>query len=132
MTLSDMPFFFTNVCVIWTLNYCHNSSNLVFQATVSVGLFRRLINFTCNCVIFLPVLSLVGHNIAEKLLWLWCLMPLSTIIQLYYGGLFYWWRKPEKITDLPKVTDKLYYINLYRVHLTMSGNQTHNVSGHSH
>jgi hypothetical protein len=50
-------------------------------------------------------------------MWAMALSPLSTIVQLYRGGRFDWWRKPDhtgETTNLSEVTDELYHIVLYR------------------
>jgi hypothetical protein len=86
-------------------NYKHSGCLWIFDYCI-IGLYRHFLSLFSYIMTArhnigggeTPAQSRYVEIVMLKLCYcsfLWCLTPLSTIFQLYRGGQFYWWRKPE-------------------------------------
>ena len=81
--------------------------------------------------LYLTVFSARCDIPQEEFVW-WCLIPLSTIFQLYRGGQFYWWWKPE---DPENPTDRSQIRQTWShnvVHLAPIEIRNNNIRGDRH
>jgi hypothetical protein len=109
---------------------------LLFIMSVFVnGLWRYVCLFVC-LMVFNATFNISVISCRGQFYWWVMVMVINATFKnssvINRSDEFYCWRKPTKTTDLPQVTDKLYHLMLYRVHLAMCPIRRHSFSGDRH